>query len=166
MLSKRRFENIRKYIKYEYESPIIITHANEIDPNEFIVNKCISIESSSFDIELEKTFSETLLELIDKRGLSDAKVYKAAMVDRRLFSKMRSNVNYKPSKRIALSFCIALKLNLDETDDLLERAGFALSRSDRTDLIVRHYLEEYKYYSLQEVNEALIRFKEKPLTKY
>lgn len=87
---------------------------------------------------LGETFQEKLLAAIDAKGLKDSEVYTKANIDRRLFSKIRSNKNYKPSKPTALAFAIALGMNLDETTDLLQRAGLALSPSSEADLIVKY----------------------------
>lgn len=90
-------------------------------------------------------FHTRLFRLIDERGLKDPEVYKAANLDKRLFSKIRSNPKYKPKKETALALAIALKLNIDETADLLARAGYALSPSSMTDVIVRYYIESGNY---------------------
>lgn len=74
---------------------------------------------------LDAGFSETLLKLIDRSGKKDSEIYKKANVDRKLFSKIRNNPDYKPSKSTAIAFAIALELNLDETRDLIARAGYA-----------------------------------------
>ena len=98
-------------------------------------------DAASFDDiigPLGQTFQEKLLAIIDAKGMKDSDVYNRANIDRRLFSKIRSNKNYKPSKPTALAFAIALGLNLDETTDLLQRAGLALSPSSKADLIVKY----------------------------
>jgi hypothetical protein len=106
---------------------------------------------------LGQTFQERLLELIDTRGFTDTQVYKRANLDRKLFSKIRCNVNYKPSKSTALALAVGLKLNLDETVDLLGRAGLALSPSDRSDLIVQ-YCIMHGIYDIYEVNALLFNY--------
>ena len=104
--------------------------------------------------QLEETFSQRLLRMIDERGMTDSEAYTEAYVDRRHFSKIRKDVNYVPNKKTVLAFTIALELSLDEAKDLLASAGFALSRSSKTDIIVAYFLQN-KIYDMFEINDVL-----------
>lgn len=110
----------------------------------------------------QETFRDMLLRLIDEKGLSDPEVYKRANLDRRLFSKIRSNPDYQPTKNTVLALCIALRLNLDQTTDLLRLAGFALSPTSKSDLIVQYFIDR-EIYSIHTVNEMLFEFDQKLL---
>lgn len=104
--------------------------------------------------QLEETFSQRLLRMIDESGMTDSEAYAKAYVDRRHFSKIRKDVNYVPNKKTVLAFTIALELSLDEAKDLLASAGFALSRSSKTDIIVAYFLQN-KIYDMFEINDVL-----------
>lgn len=106
---------------------------------------------------MDAGFSETLLKLIDRSGRKDTEIYKKANIDRKLFSKIRGNPAYKPSKATALAFAIALELNLDETEDFIARAGYALSHSSIFDIIVEFFIAN-KNYDVMELNETLFAF--------
>ena len=102
----------------------------------------VTAESSDLDKSINMSFVDKMLDYIDKKQLRDVAVYKAAQVDRRLFSKIVTDRNYKPAKDTCVALIFALHLNLEETNDLLSRAGYTLSHSSKRDVVLEYFIKE------------------------
>ena len=174
-LSEKLFKSVSSYIDENYiRSKTLDEYGTESmygfrletrrireqECSDMLVGAAIPMDSDDWGQllkDLDAGFSETLLQLIDRTGKKDSEIYKKANVDRKLFSKIRNNMDYRPSKTTALAFAFALELDVDETKDFISRAGFALSHSSKFDVIVEYFLVN-RNYNVFELNEVLFAF--------
>ena len=124
------------------------------------MDECCSKESTLEDMlkQMDKDFADTLFYYIDKKGITDVEAYKLSNVNKKTFSKIKCDPNYKPSKLTAISFAIGLKLDLDETTHLLKTAGYSLSNCNKFDVIIQYFIETGNYKTIFDVNEVLYQF--------
>ena len=126
--------------------------------NALAMSSAAGVSLKDYMRAMDKSFAYKLFDLIDERGMTDVECYKRANVDKRIFSKIKSNPNtYKPTKQTAVAFAIALRLNLEQTQDLLASAGLTLSRGLVFDKIIRYFIQN-EVYDIFAINEALFEF--------
>ena len=166
-ISSKLFADIAEYVDDHYVDAHTDSQRERLRRMSVLESRTLSADAAAAPMavggldsllaHLDAGFSETLLKLIDRSGKKDAEVYKKANVDRKLFSKIRNNPDYKPSKATAIAFAIALELSLPETRDLIARAGYALSPSSKFDVIIEYFIMR-RDYDIFKINEALFAF--------
>lgn len=162
MLDKVLLEELQQYI--DRNLSYIVCEKSMAPLEDFVLESISPLEIENFIAEKRKpTLQKVLFGFIDKKGCKDSEVYKKAGLDRRLFSKIRSNPEYKPSKNTVTALALALELNKKETDKLLSSAGYSLSDSETSDLVIQFCIER-KIYEIEQVNYALDYFSQKPLS--
>ncbi len=178
-ISEELFDHVRSYVDARYIEEIVFNEYESAPPcvnrrdTDMRSSLAFSLGGAAYisrskkaycsikDVvdDLEDSFAEVLFRYIDSKGFTDPEVYKRANLDRKLFSKIRKNRSYQPSKNTAIALAIALKLTLEETKDFIAKAGYALTHSSKADIIVEYFIKR-KEYDIFKLNEVLFEFGE------
>lgn len=163
MLDKKILEELKKYIEGHLNRFEVLYKSSDYESYPTIESSLINELEDYIENNRRPTLKHVLFSFIDKKGVSDAEIYKKAGIDRKLFSKIRSIANYKPKRNTLIALALALELEKIDFDLLLSSAGYTLSDTDTYDLVIQFCLER-NIYDIHEVNEALDYFSLKPLS--
>ncbi|MGM0901886.1 MAG: hypothetical protein ACQEXB_12425 [Bacillota bacterium] len=165
MLGKEMLIELERYIQNHLDRELVVCKSAEpyIESEKYIVEEIHQNELENFiETHRKPTLNQVLFRFIDQSSARDSDVYKKAGIDRKHFSKIRTNPNYRPRKNTVIALALALELDFEDTDELLGAAGYSLSDSETYDLVIRFCLEK-EIYDLYSVNQALDYFSLKPL---
>ncbi len=159
MFNKSLLSQVKKYIKENYVEEVRLSVCKKSLYDCSIADYSFSVEKSLKNITVvETTWQEMVFKWIDSKELKDSDVYKKANISKQTFSKIRSNEGYQPNKDTAIQMCFGLELGIDDSLDLIGKAGFNLSNSIKRDLVVRYFIEN-EIYNVDELNIILDELK-------